>query len=290
MGDAMIERLVNTSGNLRDILELSAVGPVDLSSMDWGEQFVVIRGIQLDSVTIADSRVAANFVECKFDGCVFEEVVSDGHFSGAGNEWNSCRFKNCKLSDLIAPQSRFTSCEFDEVEIDGFRLCQTVFNDCSFQSVSIRGLTTRKIGDRSLQLPETVAKGASALFRNCEFNHSDFTGCKFNDVCFEDCKVAETEFKSCSFEDVISRDEWLRNVQSSDPFITFLDAAISGIRAKLGSDCESVRALEKYKTTYVSTQSKSKDYSEVLYDGNVPDKELDVVEKILDKVSTSFPF
>jgi hypothetical protein len=72
--------------------------------------------------------------------------------------------------------------------------------------------------------------------------------------------------------------------------MAFLDAAISGIRTKLGSECESVRALETYKASYAAKQTSSKDYSAVLYGGKVPDRELDVVEKILDKVSTSFPF
>jgi uncharacterized protein YjbI with pentapeptide repeats len=290
VGDAVIEQLVNTTGNARELLGLSGQRPVDLSSIDWASQFVVVRGVRFDDVTIAKTKFAANFVECNFDECSFEQIVSDGHFSGAGNEWTGCRFKKMKLSDLIAPQSRFTKCEFDEVEIDGFRLCQTVFSDCSFRKVSIRGLVTRKVGDRTLQLPETVAKGATALFRNCRFDLSDFTGCKFNDVCFEGCTVAETQFKSCSFEDVISRDAWLREFESSDPFIAFLDAAISGIRTKLGSDCESVKALEVYKSSYASKQTNSKDYSAVLYSGKVSDRELDVVEKILDKVSTSFPF
>jgi hypothetical protein len=72
--------------------------------------------------------------------------------------------------------------------------------------------------------------------------------------------------------------------------MAFLDAAITGIRTKLGSESESVKALESYKASYESKQTNSKDYSAVLYGGKVSDRELDVVEKILDKVSTSFPF
>lgn len=290
MGDTLIEQLVNTTGNARELLGLSGQLPVDLSSIDWAGHFVVVRGVRFDNATIAKTRFAANFVECNFEKCSFEQIVSDGHFSGAGNDWMGCRFQKVKLSDLIAPQSRFTNCEFDEVDIDGFRLCQTVFSNCTFRRVSIRGLVTRKIGDRTLQLPETVAKGVSALFRNCRFELSNFNGCKFNDVCFEGCTVVETQFKSCSFEGVVSRDTWLRECESSDPFIAFLDAAISGIRTKLGNECESVKALGIYRASYVSKETNSKDYSAVLYSGKVSDRELDVVEKILDKVSTSFPF
>jgi uncharacterized protein YjbI with pentapeptide repeats len=255
----MIEQLINTTGNARELLRLSWQLPVDLSAIDWASQFVVVRGVRFDLATIAKTKFAANFVECNFDECNFEHIVSDGHFSGAGNEWMGCRFKKMKLYDLIAPKSRFTKCEFDEVEIDGFRLCQTVFSDCSFRKVSIRGLVTRKVGDLSLQLPETVAKGATALFRNCRFELSDFIGCKFNDVCFEGCTVSETQFISCSFEDVVSRDSWLREFESNDPFMAFLDAAISGIRTKLGNECESVQALEVYKASYALKQTNSKD-------------------------------
>lgn len=144
--------------------------------------------------------------------------------------------------------------------------------------------------ERTFKLAETVANGATALFRNCRFELSEFIGCKFNDVCSEGCAVAETQFKSCSFEDVLGRDTWLREFESSDPFVAFLYEAISGIRTKLGNDCESVKALEDYKACYVSKQTNSKDYSAVLDSGKVSNRELDVVEKILDRVSNSFPF
>ena len=286
----MIEQLVDTTGNARELLGLSGQLPVDLSSLDWAYQFVVVRGIRFDLTTIRKTKFAVNFVECNFEKCDFEEIVSDGHFSGAGNEWINCRFKKMKLSDQIAPQSRFLNCEFDEVKIDGFRVCQTVFGECSFRNVSVRGLVTRKVGNRKLQLPETVANGATALFRNCRLEHSAFTGCKFNDVCFDGCTVDESQFQGCSFDEVISSDSWLRDLQSSDPFIEFLDAAISRIRKKLGNECESVKALEIYKASYASKQTNSKDYSAVLYSGKVSDSELDVVDKILDQVASSFPF
>lgn len=286
----MIEQLVNTTGNMRELLGITGHLPVDLSSFDWANQFVVVRGIHFDLATISKTKVAVNFVECNFEKCNFEEIVSDGHFSGASNEWINCRFKKLTLSDLIAPQSRFIKCEFDEVKIDGFRVCQTVFGDCSFRNVSIRGLVTKRVGNRKLQLPETVARGATALFRNCRLEHSDFTGCKFNDVCFDGSTVDESRFQSCSFDGVISSDVWLQDIESSDPFIAFLDAAISGLRKKLGNECESVKALEIYKVAYVSKQTNSKDYSAVLYSGKISDRELDVVDKILDQVASCFPF
>lgn len=105
----MIERLVNTPDNVRRLLGFSEGVPVDLSSMDWGERFVVVRGIHLDNATIAKIKLVANFVGCKFENCEFEMIVSNGRFSGAGNEWYGCRFKKCKLSDLIAPQSRLST-------------------------------------------------------------------------------------------------------------------------------------------------------------------------------------
>lgn len=286
----MIEQLVNTTGIARELLGIPGRLPIDLSSDDWGRLFVVIRGIRFDLATIKKTKFAVNFVECNFEECNFDEIVTDGHFSGAGNEWINCRYKKMKLSDLIAPQSRFLHCTFDEVKIDGFLVCQTVFRDCTFRNVSIRGLATRRVGNRKLQLPETIAKGATALFQNCRFEQSDFTACKFNDVCFDGCTVVESRFQNCSFDEVISSDSWLQDFRSSDPFTAFLDAAISEIRKKLGNECESVKALEIYRASYASKQTNSRDYSAVLYGGKIPDSELDVVDKILDRVERSFPF
>lgn len=286
----MIERLLNNSGNFREILDLPSSNSIDLSSTCWNEHFVVVRGIQFDHMTISKTGFATNFVECRFDDCTFEEIVSDGHFSGAGNEWSDCRFKKCKFTDLIAPQSRFRNCVFDEIEIAGLRLCQTAFIDCAFLAVSVRGLATRKTGDRSRQLIETTSKGATALFQNCNFENSNFTACKFNEVCFEKCEVTETQFNNCSFDDVISRDQWLNQIQNGDPFIAFLAAAISEIRGELGDKCKSIQALRQFQESYEAKQTTCKDYSAVLYDGSVSDQELDVVEKILHKISHSFPF
>lgn len=286
----MIRELETSSGNFRDILGLPRNGPVELSSSEWANCPAVIQNVEFDNATIRNSKCLVDFVDCNFKCCTFENFATDGHFSGGRNTWEDCQFKKCQISDLIAPQSRFKRCTFDEVHIDGFRMCETSFIACSFQLGVIRGLFTRRIGDRSRQLPETVAKGATALFQDCNFSQTRFSGCKFSYVCFSECQIEDTSFEHCSFEDVISRDDWVRQLQPGDPFLAFLEAAISAISKKLGSGCDSVRVLEEYMQAYQLKRKTSKEYSEVLFDGRISDRELDLIDDVLDRVEASFPF
>jgi uncharacterized protein YjbI with pentapeptide repeats len=288
VGALMIEKLLNSEGCFRMLLGLPTGVVVDLSAMGWEQHYAVIKGILLDNAKISSTNIVTNFVECSIKSCDFSAITTDGHFSGAGNQWTDCRFINCKFSDMIAPQSRFERCYFENNKIIGLRLCHTVFNDCIFRNVTIQAMSTRNVGSKSLQLPETVAKGATGLFRKCRFEKSCFLGCKFNDVCFEDCTVENVQFPSCNFQDVISQDHWVREIKSNDTFLAFIDALIAGITRKIGGNSDSVLALEKYKNDYINQKTISKDYSAVLYSGSVQDHELDVIESIIETISSEY--
>ncbi|MCE9555174.1 MAG: hypothetical protein K8T91_17635 [Planctomycetes bacterium] len=286
----MIDRLLNTSGKVRQLLGMPEdSGILDLSDFDWKGQFEVVRGVKFDRTRLASVTISTNFVECTFENCEFSKIRSHGHFSAAGNTWQRCRFNKLTLIDLIAPQSRFIDCEFRDVSIRGFHPCQTLFDQCHFANFSVGGLRCQIVGNKSMQLPEIVRTGASTLFRTCRFDSGAFTGCYFADICFENCAVADTRFIDCDFRGTVGSDMWWRQIPSGDPFHAFLRVVLQGIEKRLGRSSRAFVAFSAYAADYQQQKTQSRDFSACLYDGSVPNNELDAIESIIDDAVEAFP-
>jgi uncharacterized protein YjbI with pentapeptide repeats len=286
----MIDKLTNRRGNIRDILGIDGESLLDISRADWANRYEVIRGLELNRVRLADTKVAVNFVECSFDQCEFSHLESESNFFGGGNTWRRCVFDNVELIDMISPQSRFIDCEFRAARIRGFRLCQTLFDTCQFANCVIDGIASRSMGDPSMQLPEVAKTGATALFRACGFSGTAFEGCRFDKIAFNDCQIADTEFVNCDFSEAIGKDAWLKLVPKGDPFLAFLDALLAGIQKQLGNNSAAMRELSSYAESYRSGKTTSKDYGACLYSGRVSNQELDAIQDTLDRTEAAFPF
>jgi uncharacterized protein YjbI with pentapeptide repeats len=286
----MIDLLTRNRGNIRTILGVDGEELLDISHADWANRFEVIRGLELNRVRLADTKVAVNFVECSFDLCEFSHIETQSHFFGAGNIWRGCKFDNLDFVDIISPQSRFIDCEFRDSRIRGFRLCQTLFDSCQFFKCKIGGIASRSVGNPSMQLPEVSKLGANALFQSCGFSGIAFEGCRLDKVGFADCQIADNEFTNCDFSEAIGDDTWMKQLPKGDPFLAFLDALLEGIEKQLGSDSAAMRELSSYSDSYRSGKTTSKDYSACLYSGRVPDQELDDLQKTLDQTEAAFPF
>jgi hypothetical protein len=153
----------------------------------------------------------------------------------------------------------------------------------------IGGISARRAGDKSLQLPEIVRAGATALFCRCHFDRGSFAGCAFADVGFEKCEVRHTQFINCDFRNVVGPDRWWTQVESGDPFNSFLDTVLNGIEERLGRDSSAFLSLSGFAKEYRLGRTQDKDYSACLYTGDVPEEELDAIQEILDQAESAFP-
>lgn len=285
----MIERLVRTTGNVRDLLGLPADGPIDLTSKEWGE-LEIVGNVIFDNITISNSRrrFLTKFVECIFCNCRFNGIISYTHLSGSGNTWQNCIFEKCQLQRLGAPRSRFTGCVFEGLQLDAFNACETVFDNCIFRGTIVRGLKARRIGRGAEVHPETIAAKAAAMFKNCQFIDSKFVSCQFEYVCFENCSVSNTNFDHCSFSGVIGSDPWLAEVQSGDPYVPFLRELSIELQKKLPADSKSIKLFEEYLNAFLSHKTSEKNFVPLILNGDVPEKEQEKFFNVMDKVSDCF--
>lgn len=285
----MLEKLLNQTGPVRKLLGISENGKaLDLSAFDWEDSFEVVRGVIFNNVEIKGVEISSNFVECKFVDCSFDTIDSNGHFSAAGNSWYDCKFNKVKITDMIAPQSRFVGCKFKNSEFLGMALCQTLFDSCDFSNCSISGIKSHRVGNKSLMIPELTDIQAYALFRNCRFDDSLFKGCQFSDIRFEQCETNNLEFVGCDFKNTLGPDKWWHSIKSSDPFDEFLKTIIEQIEIKLGDQSRALYRLSEFAKQYRESEFKNKDYSACLYEGDVSDEELDAIDEILENAEIAF--
>jgi hypothetical protein len=134
-----------------------------------------------------------------------------------------------------------------------------------------------------------ASNGSSLQFVACKFTHTDFLHCSFADCAFVKSEFDNTAAKASDFTNIRSDLKWWSDSEQCEVFVTFLNEAVGQFAAELGDNSTAVAALSKYRTDYVSGVITSKDYSVCLYNGEVPDKELDVVDRILDRLESQFP-
>jgi len=130
--------------------------------------------------------------------------------------------------------------------------------------------------------------GSSLQFVNCEFDCIEFRHCAFSNSAFKNSSFVDAIASECEFANIDSDRQWWPDSAQGDVFVSFLDEVIAEINLKLGPDSSVAKALSDFKTEYVRGDRKSKDYSACLYDGNVSNRELRVVENILDRLGPRF--
>lgn len=257
-------------------------GEADLSRLNW-EALVVAKGLDLERIRVSDAEILANIVQSRIGRSRFLSISTDSHFWGAQNSWRSCVFSQSSLKNVISPSNVFEECVFENCTIVGYRGFETLFQECEFKNCVVQNFTALP-RPSNWKVAELETLGASVQFHECKFEKTRFSGCRFNDVAFRNCVMAEIVTEHCSFDGVDVDVKWWDNAEEADLFLVFLDDAIAMIRRQLGDDAKSANQLTEYRAKYASGASKDRDYSACLYDGGVPDVELDEVEVMLDEL------
>lgn len=286
----MLDILASEQDEAREWLSShrGADGYADISDGAWDSSLAVINGIRFDRARLEGRAIYPNFVNSTFTDCVFRRLVTDAHFWGAGNRWTGCVFAESSLRSIISPQNVFNSCTFEEVSFDGYLAHETLFESCRFvrcKVVSLRAKTHRR---PHWAISEMATLGSSLQFINCKFPYTKFRHCCFGDVAFRNCDFENSVASECDFTGVNSDGRWWRESAQADVFVSFLDQAIGEIIARVGPDASAARKLSEYRQGYAEGNINSKDYTACLYNGSVPNKELDVVEQILDQLGPRF--
>lgn len=263
-------------------------GYVDISHSDWESSLAVINGVELDKVRLACRAVYPNFVNSKITDSEFSNLTTDGHFWGGGNEWQGCLFSSCLLRSVISPQNLFVDCIFKDVDFDGYVACETLFASCRFLNCKFESLRTKPKRSTRWAISQMAALGSSLQFVGCQFDQPTFSHCIFTDTAFKNSNIVDPVAKECDFTNINSDRKWWPDSAQSDVFVSYLNRVIAEILAQLGPNSSAAKALSTYKVAYVRGDNKSKDYSACLYEGNVSDRELEVVEDIFDRLGPRF--
>lgn len=285
----IVDRLISARGDARHILGILSGEKIEWSAAEELARLDVIRGIQFEEFEVSHAEVGLNFVESRFNRCVFSDLRTDGHLWGAEDEWNDCVFEHCRLRGMVAPVNSFNRCRFEGVSIVNFKAHQTLFDGCSFLRSTIEGL--RAILTRNSQIVNRELGDADAqiLFRDCRFEEVLFRQCYFEGAVFQRCVFVDIDARECAFEGAISDVAWW-SPQKVDPFTVFLRKALELIRAKCGRESAAYREFEKYTMDYGSGRTMNKDFSASLYNNRVPYAETQKVIKDIRKLVAAFPF
>ena len=263
-------------------------GYADISQSAWDSSLAVIHGVGLDKVRLAGRTISPNFVNCVWRDSEFLDLTTDGHFWGAGNEWHNCSFTTSVLCLVISPQNLFAGCTFNDVVFEGYVACETLFESCRFMNCKFESLRTIPKRRSRWAVGRMASLGSSLQFVGCEFHHPEFRYCVFADSVFSKSRFVDPMATECDFTYINSDHKWWPDSTQCDVFVSHLDHVITEIIAQLGNDSPAAKSLLRYRNEYVCGHTFSKDYSACLYDGTVPDPDLDVVEGIIDQVGPRF--
>jgi uncharacterized protein YjbI with pentapeptide repeats len=282
----IIEELVSHPSNAPTLL-VKYRGPdgyADISDDEWGRSLAVIKGVEFDRIQLMGREIGPNFVECNFKEARFVQVATDAHFWGAGNRWHRCLFSQANLKQVISPRNKFTDCIFENVTVANYQACETIFTACKFAACEIQSLRTVR------NLQRNGALEPALQFVGCIFDQTRFVNCSFKDVVFRNCTFRVPVVENCDFAGIDADVSWWPRASEVDLFVVFLDQVIEKLHRRLGNKSKAAAVLQDYRSAYVEGRTASKDYSADLYAGGVSDKELDVVEEVLDKLGPRFGF
>ena len=287
----IIKKLIENKGDVRNIIKINPddEGFIDISDDDWEKSIDVIESITFNKIKIKNQIISPNFIRCSFYDSKFVELKSDGHFWASSNRWEFCEFKKVELCNVISSLNYFENCSFEDCSLTKYHPYQTLFKKCRFRNFCIEGMKARTIVNKSKRLLELESAKGTLLFLDCIFISPKFFNCFFEGVEFKNCKFENPKVEACSFEGTYSDDIWWQE-QEIDPFVKFIMEILKFIEKKFGKESASFKTFYNYYIDYTTGRTKSRDYSECLYNGNVPENELDEIENELDKIELRFPF
>lgn len=284
-----VEQLVGLTGDLAVMAGLprDADGWRNAGRLSWTGRGVALTNLTADRIRLEDTIVNPRFVSCKLRRSLFKKLKTDGGLFGAQDNWTECEFDDVWAVQPIMAQSRFVKCVFRRGQFDALHPYDTVFDGCEFHDVKVFGLKCLPIS-RPPTNPEFHILGESVLFRNCRFVRPSFTGCNFQNVWFEESTVTDAVFDDCDFSGIKSDVQWWGGAPNVDPFVSFLREAIDMAVANLGPACRAGAVMSKFLHDYQHGNVEKMGYANCLYDGTVPDYELDRIEHDLTALERKF--
>ena len=93
--------------------------------------------------------------------------------------------------------------------------------------------------------------------------------------------ILRAHIENCSFDGARAAPQWWSSSDSSDRFLGWLRQVVAAVVKELGQDSKAAQSLERYLNDFETSRTKDKDFSACLYDGTVPNEELDRIEPIL---------
>lgn len=282
-----LEKLLGQSGKVHELLGLSrsSDGYFDLSKANWNSR-IVLTGLSFERVSLASKVIDANIVNSKFQNCRFENIESDGHFWGAGNEWSGCVLKQVSMQQAICPQNRFKSCRFESLHLVGSSAYETTFSDCVFEDLQLEGFQAER--SRQNSKPFAEISDASLTFVGCQFLRPTFRGCRFANIEFSKCAVTEPRIVGCDVAAAKADVAWWQPDDSSDPFSVVLDEILAMLEGALGVQSKAYLEFARYRDAYLSGSNRSQDFSACLYSKAVPDCEIESVEESIRDISDRY--
>jgi uncharacterized protein YjbI with pentapeptide repeats len=135
-----------------------------------------------------------------------------------------------------------------------------------------------------------AAIGCSLQFAKCQFDHAEFRYCVFANSAFSENIINEPVVTECDFTNTKADAQWWPATAQTDVFVSYLNLLIAEILGTLGPKSVAAGALSIYRNGYTSGENASKDYSACLYNGDVSNQELDVVEDIINRIGPQFDY
>jgi fluoroquinolone resistance protein len=114
---------------------------------------------------------------------IFEKIDFTGT-NLALNEYDNCKFINCKLNGTDLSDFTFNGCEFNNCDLSLAGLKNTGFDDIRFKNCKLQGLHFDDCNDFLF----------SVYFENCILNISSFFKMKLKKTVFRNCNLQETDF------------------------------------------------------------------------------------------------
>lgn len=285
----MIEALRGKRGDVREILGRvpSDEDLLDLSQEKWDGVPEVLNHLTFSRVRLADSHINVDFADCVFENSRFERVTSEGHFWSRGTRWRGCDFVGVAISLGICPGNVFDHCLFDAVALTAFRPASVTFRACHFRNLAVDGM--RAVLPAGLASTDSEGHLGNVVFVDCVFERPRFRNCEFAGIQFLRCRVIDPDVEASNFDGVMWDHPWHTVDAGREPFLAFLEELLAFARDHFGTTSKSYLSLSAYADAYRTGKAPSRDYSAVLYSGDVPDAELDVLEDAIDSISVRYP-
>jgi hypothetical protein len=286
---SILDTLEKNRGDVRAILKIpDGGGYFDLSDPAWSKTSVVLSELNFKRIKLYRTEVKANIVSSVFSDCLFDELLSVGHFWSADNKWKDCVYTRCHFEDAICPQNYFERCTFTDLHLIGSTIYETVFRECTFVDAHFEGVAVERSRNTRKPYAELELFDSCVVFERCRFERPEFSKCRFHDVAFIDCEIVDPVNNNSDFSGVKGFPIWWDDAVGIDPFVAFLEEVLTMIEKKLGKESRAYLRMLDYQQRYLLGATKSKDYSLCLYEGDVPDSELKKIENWLEKIERRY--